>query len=92
MNGARIGMTRITTSAALNEIPKGPSKVPGAPREAERGGTRLKSRGARRDRASLRDLCMPIMASGWHCRSKRPSFAFFKPEGERETPDETLTR
>ena len=29
---------------------------------------------------------MPIMASGWHSRSKRPSFAFFKPEGERETP------
>jgi hypothetical protein len=39
------------------------------------------------------------MASGWPSRSKGPglrflqgSFAFFKPEGESETPDENLTR
>ena len=43
-NGARTGMTRITTSAARNEIPKGPSKAPGARREAERGGTKLRCR------------------------------------------------
>ncbi len=97
-NGARTGMTRITTRAAPNVIPKGRNKVAGARREAERGGTTLKSPGARRDRASLRDLCMPIMASGWHSRSKGPSFAFFgpvrffKPEGEPETPDENQTR
>ena len=40
---------------------------------------------------------MPIMASGWHSRSKGPSFAFFgpvrffKPEGEPEIPDENQT-